>query len=68
MKTNQLSPGSSTPTLAETACGARVMINPHTPFITYRDEIVYFCGEDCRQLYEDNKYGSCMAACLLSGK
>ncbi len=67
MNTNQVSqePG---PTQGETACGALVIITPHTPFVYYRDEIVYFCGEDCKELYDDNKYTSCMAARLLSGK
>lgn len=68
MNTTTPSTDPGTTTHVETACGARVRITPHTPFIYYRDEIVYFCGEDCRQLYDDNKYGSCMAARLLSGK
>jgi len=68
MNLNQPSPDQGTATHAETACGARVLVNPLTPFIHYRDEIVYFCGEDCRQLYDGDPLNSCMAARLLSGK
>jgi len=50
----------------ETACGARIMITPTTPHIHYRDEIVYFCEQDCKQLYEEDPLSSCMAARLLA--
>jgi hypothetical protein len=53
--------------LGQTACGARIMIAKDTPFIHYRDEVVYFCGQDCAQLYDDDPLNSCMAARLLSG-
>jgi hypothetical protein len=53
--------------LGQTACGARIMITKETPFIHYRDEMVYFCGQDCEQLYNDDPLSSCMAARLLSG-
>jgi hypothetical protein len=52
----------------ETACGATIMVTPGTPHIRYRDEIVYFCGEDCIQLYEADPQNSCMAARLLSSR
>ncbi|MFZ0533407.1 MAG: hypothetical protein WAM09_09525 [Anaerolineales bacterium] len=68
MNTTQPSPDPGTPTQAETACGARVLITPHTPIIYYRDEIIYFCGEDCKQLYDEDPLSSCMAARFLSGK
>jgi YHS domain-containing protein len=51
----------------ETACGARIIISSKTPYIHYRDEIVYFCGQDCKELYDDDPINSCMAARLLSG-
>jgi hypothetical protein len=54
--------------VGETACGARIMITTDTPFIHYRDEIIYFCGEDCKFLYDQEPLSSCMAARLLSGK
>jgi YHS domain-containing protein len=54
--------------LGETACGARIMVNPNTPYIHYREEIVYFCGQDCKQLYDEDPLSSCMAARILSGK
>jgi len=50
-----------------TACGARIQITEETPFIHYRDKVVYFCGQDCAQLYDDDPLNSCMAARLLSG-
>jgi hypothetical protein len=68
MNLPQPSTDSGTTSQAETACGARVMITPHTPFIYYRDEIIYFCGGDCKQLYGEDPLNSCMAARLLSGK
>ena len=68
MNLNQPSSDPATTTQAETACGARVLITPHTTFIHFRDEIVYFCGEDCKQLYDEDPLSSCMAARLLSGK
>jgi len=68
MNLSQPFPDSGTTIHAETACGARVLITPHTPFIYYRDEIVYFCGEDCRQMYDEDPLSSCLAARLLSGK
>jgi YHS domain-containing protein len=52
----------------ETACGARINLTPTTPFIHYHDQVVYFCGQDCLQLYEEDPMNSCMAARLLSGK
>jgi hypothetical protein len=55
------------PLYAETACGARIMISSDTPFVYYRDEIVYFCGWDCKQLYDENPLNSCMAARLIAG-
>jgi YHS domain-containing protein len=52
----------------ETACGARIMITPDTPYINYRDGVVYFCAQDCKLLYDEDPLSSCMAARLLSGK
>jgi hypothetical protein len=51
---------------AETACGARIEVSSDTPYVHYRDEIVYFCGWDCKQLYDEDPLSSCMAARLLS--
>jgi hypothetical protein len=58
---------SNIPEQAETACGARIRVTPNTPYIRYRDEIVYFCGMDCKELYDEDPSSSCMAARLLSG-
>ena len=64
--TSSIQPGADE--VGETACGARIMITTDTPFIHYRDEIIYFCGEDCKFLYDQEPMNSCMAARLLSGK
>ena len=53
---------------AETACGARILVTPNTPYIKYKDEIVYFCGQDCKEIYDADPMNSCLAACLLSGR
>lgn len=52
----------------ESACGARILITPDTPSVVYQGEIVYFCGEDCRQSYSEDPLNSCLASRLLSGK
>jgi YHS domain-containing protein len=54
--------------LSETACGSRIMVTPDTHYIHYLEEVVYFCGHDCKQLYDEDPLNSCMAARLLSGK
>jgi hypothetical protein len=41
--------------VGETACGARIMITTDTPFIHYRDEIIYFCGAWLPACYLGNK-------------
>ncbi len=56
------------PSQAETVCGARIQITPDTPFIHYKDDVVFFCGWDCKQLYDEDPLTSCMAARLLSSK
>jgi YHS domain-containing protein len=52
----------------ETACGALITITSNTPHIIYRDQIIYFCGQDCLELYQHDPLNSCMAARLLSGR
>jgi YHS domain-containing protein len=44
------------------------MVTPDTPYIHYCDDVVYFCEQDCKQMYDDDPLNSCMAARLLSGK
>jgi YHS domain-containing protein len=51
----------------ETACGARILITSNTPSLVYQGEIVYFCGEDCRQQFTEDPLNSCLASRLLSG-
>jgi hypothetical protein len=67
MSSTQLPIEEKPPSQAETACGARKQITPNTPHIYYNDEIVYFCGWDCKELYDEDPLSSCMAARLLSG-
>lgn len=68
MSTNQPSTTPGENKRIETACGARITFTPNAPHIHYGDEIVYFCGTDCKQLYEEDPLNSCMAARLLSGR
>ncbi len=68
MKNNQPSISSDIDLQGESACGARIKITSNTPYIRYRDEIVYFCGQDCKELYDTDPLSSCMAARLLSGR
>jgi hypothetical protein len=52
---------------AKTACGSSILVTSDTPYIVYRDEVVYFCGEDCKLIYDDDPLNSCMAARLFFG-
>jgi len=59
---------SNDPRWGETACGATILISSDTPSIRYRDEIVYFCAQDCKHMYDTDPHNSCLAARLLSGR
>jgi len=51
-----------------TACGSNIVITSKTPFIHYRDETIYFCQQDCLDLYKKDPLNSCMAARLLANR
>jgi YHS domain-containing protein len=68
MSPNNTNTDPQLPSIGESACGARIRITPNTPYIHYHGEIVYFCGWDCKQLYDEDPLNSCMAARLLSGR
>jgi hypothetical protein len=68
MKNDQHVESSESELQGESACGARIAITSNTPYIRYRDEIIYFCGDDCKELYDIDPLSSCMAARLLSGR
>jgi YHS domain-containing protein len=68
MSTDQTNITSGEVKQAETACGARILVTPNTSYIKYKDEIVYFCGQDCKEIYDADPMNSCMAARLLSGR
>jgi YHS domain-containing protein len=68
MSTKQTSNPTGESKQGVTACGSRIMVTPNTPYIYFRDEVVYFCGEDCKDLYDEDPLNSCMAARILTGK
>ncbi len=68
MKNDQQYQSSGSELQGESACGARIVITSNTPYIHYRDKIIYFCGDDCKELYDIDPLSSCMAARLLSGR
>ena len=49
------------PTEVDTACGSRVLLTPDLPSVIYRDEVVYFCSQDCKENYEQDPLNSCLA-------
>jgi hypothetical protein len=68
MSTTLRNPDTNASTMAETPCGARIRVTPTTPYILYSDEIVHFCGWDCKLLYDEDPLSSCLVARLQSGK
>lgn len=50
----------------ETACGGWTQLKSDTPFVFYRDKVVYFCSPNCKELYKRDPLNSCMAGRLLA--
>jgi hypothetical protein len=61
-------PRNERPKEVETACGSRVLLNSNTPWVVYRDEVVYFCMPECKLTYEKDPLNSCMAGRILASR
>ena len=51
----------------DTACGSLVTLGENTPWITYREEVVFFCQASCKLQYEKDPKNSCLTGRILAG-
>lgn len=51
-----------------TACGSEVQLGEDTPFVKYKERLVFFCLPACKEDFEREPRFSCLAVELILGE